>query len=84
MRAPDGHHWELFDDDARVVSVTNPRFALGPADLDMVSLYFAFKRGDLPERGTILDQSAAMIAAFRLMAEAEAWVEDNIPRRDGE
>lgn len=60
--------WELFGEGYRV----NPRHLVTDDDLDMIRLWRLFQQGHLPDTGGVMDQPAAMIDGFGIMAAAEA------------
>jgi len=68
----DGSCWELFGEKYH----TNPRFLLGPGDVDMINLWRLFQGGGmggghLPDSGGVIDQPAIMMDAFTIMDKAE-------------
>ena len=60
--------WELFGEGYRV----NPRHLVIEDDFEMVRVWRLFQQGHLPDVGGVMDQAAAMIDAFEIMAAAEA------------
>ncbi|MDP6346240.1 MAG: hypothetical protein QF491_22075 [Alphaproteobacteria bacterium] len=67
-KTPAAHDvWELFGERYRV----NPRYLVTDDALEMVSIWRLFQQGHLADQGGVMDQAAAMIDAFGIMAAAE-------------